>query len=92
MTTMYAVSEPRQVRDARAFLLAARLRFGDADQIEACRTIRQWEGELEAARTEAERQEAMGKKRCPECDGDGVHECCCGDEHDCALCGGEGWA
>lgn len=91
VTTMYAGSEPQRVRDARAFLQAARLRFGDQEQIKACRTIRQYADQMEAAKTEAERQEAAGKKRCPECDGEGVHECSCGDEHDCEHCGGEGW-
>lgn len=27
---------------------------------------------------------------CPECHGDGTHECDCGDVHDCHECDGEG--
>ena len=29
-------------------------------------------------------------KECDECDGEGYHECSCGDEHDCKACDGKG--
>jgi len=36
-------------------------------------------------------QEMYGKlKDCPTCDGEGEHECECGDTHDCNACGGSG--
>ena len=67
------------VGEAKRRLEEKPLRFGDAEQIEA-HSLLIWALELED----------VDEVPCSECDGEGLHTCSCGDEHDCEECGGSG--
>jgi hypothetical protein len=58
------------------------LRFGDPQQIAAYRLL-QLASDVEGF--------GAHRLRCGECDGDGIHECECGDQHNCGGCDGSGY-
>ena len=47
-------------------------------------TLEEWKNTPAVKEREAEFED------CPECNGDGTHECECGNVHDCHECDGEG--
>jgi hypothetical protein len=49
-------------------------------------TYDEWKNKPEVA------DELLDVEECSTCDGDGVHECECGDTHDCMVCSGSGKA